>query len=389
MKCHILATTPGSSHKKVGQNMSQSGNPLARVIEEYEGKNGWKRQQTAEYLGVEARTLYRWMNPKTALTDTRELRRIALLLGVEPERLISGAFMMPLSPSDVDKTIVAVWNLIKDSKYHEARTTAERLVTELTTSITSEDDALIPLLAKARQCAGHVASENARTTMLQAAIHHYHEMEVLSRTLHDDTLINIALTYQGDMYRRQGNVREAIPYLEAARDTTPGADPSARGNGLQLLGRAYLQSGNRDGFYTAMAEATDLLGAVNPITDITNGFYCAGTVYEEYARSYSTLGDPQTSLDYLDKAEKALPMQGHWETMLKTARAMVLVRSGDLRTGMPVALEASQMCIKRGDLRHLERMVNLQRYIDRMSREFVNAGAELRDMISGDTEYTG
>jgi hypothetical protein len=138
-----------------------------------------------------------------------------------------------------------------------------------------------------------------------------------------------------------------------------------------------------------MAEATDLLGDIDPATDITNGFYCPGTVYEEYARSYSTLGEPQTAMDYLDKAEKALPMQGHWETMLKTARAMVLVRSGDLRNGMPIALEASQLCLRRGDLRHLERMVNLQRYIDRMSREFVNAGAELRDMISGDTEYTG
>jgi tetratricopeptide (TPR) repeat protein len=329
------------------------------------------------------------MNPKTPLTDTRELRRIALLLGIEPERLISGAFTIPFSPSDVDKTILAVWGLIKDSKYYEARKTSERLVTELTTSVTSNDDPLIPLLARARQCAGHVASENARTTKLQAAIHHYHEMEVLARKLKDDTLINIALTYQGDMYRRQGNVRESIPYLETARDTTPGADPSARGNGLQLLGRAYLQAGNKQGFYTSMAEATNLLGEINPATDITNGFYCAGTVYEEYARSYSTLGESQKAMDHLDKAEKALPMQGHWETMLKTARAMVLVRSGDLHNGMPMALEASQLCIKRGDLRHLERMVNLQRWVDRSAREFVNAGAELRDVINGDTEYTG
>src|SRR5216683_2667760 len=179
----------------------QNENPLARVIEEYEGRNGWKRQQTAEYLGVEARTLYRWMNPKTALTDTRELRRIALLLGVEPERLILGAFTIPLSPSDVDKTILAVWGLIKDAKYYEAQKTAERLVTELTTSITSESDSLLPLLAKARQCAGHVTSQMARTINLQTPIYHYHEMEVLARMLKDATLINIALTYQGDMYR--------------------------------------------------------------------------------------------------------------------------------------------------------------------------------------------
>jgi tetratricopeptide (TPR) repeat protein len=343
----------------------------------------------AEYLGVETRTLYRWLNPRTPLTDTRELRRIALLLGVEPERLIAGAFSIPLTAGDVDKTITAVWGLIKASRYREARQTAERLVLELKTSITSEDDPLIPLLAKARQCAGHVASENARTTMLQEAIHHYHEMEILARILDDDTLVNIALTYQGDMYRRQGNVREAITFLEAARDSTPDADPSARGNAMQLLGRAYLQAGDEQGFHAAMGEATSLLGELNQETDVTSGFYCAGTVYEEYARSYSTLGRPQEAMNYLDKAEAALPMRGHWETMLKTARAMVLVRSGDLTNGMPLALEASRMCIQRGDLRHLERMVNLQRWIDRSARAFVNAGAELRDVIAGETEYTG
>lgn len=52
---------------------------------------------------------------------------------------------------------------------------------------------------------------------------------------------------------------------------------------------------------------------------------------------------------------------------------------------MPIALEVSQLCIRHGDLRHLECMVNLQRCIDRTSREFVNAGAELRDVINGDT----
>ena len=308
---------------------------------------------------------------------------------VEPERLITGAFSIPLTVGDVDKTIAAVWGLIKASRYHEARQTAERLILELKTSITSENDPLLPLLARARQCAGHMASNSSRTTMLNEAIHHYHEMEVVARMLNDDTLINVALTYQGDMYRRQGNVREAIPYLEAARDTTPEADSSARGNGLQLLGRAYLQVKNMQGFYSAMAEATDLLGNLDPATDITSGFYCPGTVYEEYARSYSVLGEPHKALDYLDKAEKELPMQGHWEDMLKTARAMVLVRNGDLRNGLPIALEASQLCIKRGDLRLLERMVNLQQWIDRSAREFVNAGAELRNVINRDAEYMG
>ena len=62
--------------------------------------------------------------------------------------------------------------------------------------------------------------------------------------------------------------------------------------------------------------------------------------------------------------------------ILKTARAMVLVRGGDMRNGLPLAMEAAQLCYKPGDMRHLERMFNLQRYLDHMSRD-------------GPTEYTG
>lgn len=364
--------------------------PLARAIEEYEGRHGWKRQQTAEYLGVDTRTLYRWMNSRTAQTDIRELRRIALLLGVDPETFVVQSLAIPHSPEEIEKTIAAVWGLIKESRYYEARATIERLIDVLTQYITSEDHPLLPFLAKARQAAGHVTSAMARTNALQTPIYHYHEMEELARLIHDDTLLNLALTYQGDMLRRQGDPSAGLPFLEAAKDTTPAADPSARGNAIQLLGRAQLQTGNKAGFLSSMSEALDLVEAIDPEKDITYGFYCAGTVYEEYARSYAIIGEHQKAMDALDKAEKELPMSlGHWQTLLKTARAMVLVRGGDLTNGLPLAIEAAQLCYQLGDFRHLERMFNLQHYLDRMSQDFVNASANLRYVLNGPTEYFG
>jgi len=61
---------------------------------------------------------------------------------------------------------------------------------------------------------------NARTSEVPLAIHYYHEMESVARIIHDQTLLNIALTYQGDMYRRLSDLSKAITYLEAARDTS-------------------------------------------------------------------------------------------------------------------------------------------------------------------------
>ncbi len=103
-----------------------------------------------------------------------------------------------------------------------------------------EEHNLFCALAHAYQAAGYVISMNAKTSEVPLAIHHYHQMESVARIMNDQTLLNIALAYQGDMYRRLGDISKAIVFLEAARDTTPQANQAARGNGLQLLGRANI-----------------------------------------------------------------------------------------------------------------------------------------------------
>lgn len=61
----------------------------------------------------------------------------------------------------------------------------------------------------------------------------------------------------------------------------------------------------------------------------------------------------------------------------------------DLTNRLPLAIEAAQLCYQLGGFRHLERMFNLQHYLDRMSQDFVNASANLRDVLNGPTEYFG
>jgi len=150
-----------------------------------------------------------------------------------------------------------------------------------------------------------------------------------------------------------------------------------------------LQSNNVEGFESSLSEAKDLTYAVDPTTDITSGFYCLGTVYEEYARSYATLERPNEAMEYIDLAEKNLPATGHWQTLLMTARAMTLVHSGDIANGTQLAVEAAQLCYKQGDYRHLERIYSIQAYLDQVTRRFGNASALVRDALHGPVEYTG
>jgi tetratricopeptide (TPR) repeat protein len=92
----------------------------------------------------------------------------------------------------------------------------EKLVRDLRAQIKTEDHRMLASFARALHAAGYVASMKAKTSEVTLAINHYHELESVAGIINDSTLLNTALTYQGDMYRRLGDVQKAITYLEAA-----------------------------------------------------------------------------------------------------------------------------------------------------------------------------
>ncbi len=326
----------------------------------------------------------RWKNGEDALTDVQELKRIAELLGVEPERLgIVSSVYIPLSLEQIDKALAHVWTLVAKARNYEARVSGEKLIHDLRAQITKEDNELLLRLARAHHVTGYVTSLNTHSNEVYKAVEHFEQMESIARILHDDTSINLALTYQGDMLRREGDIDEAVKRLEAARDTTPLADVAARGNGIQLLGRAYVQKRDVDGFERALAEAEQLVDKIDPEQSSTNGLYCRGTVLEEYGRSYGTIGQMQKSLEYLDEAEKELPPTMRWKILLITSRTVTLVRGGEYREGGELAIESAQLCRAYGNIRCLERVYGVQRYLERLSRETARLSGDIREALDG------
>jgi tetratricopeptide (TPR) repeat protein len=161
------------------------------------------------------------------------------------------------------------------------------------------------------------------------------------------------------------------------------AGAAARGNSIQLLGRAYIQRRDIDGFERALAESERLVEEINPEESSTNGLYCLGTVYEEYGRSYGTLGQMPKALDYLNKAEKELLPSTRWEILLMTSRAVTLVRGGEYKAGGELAIESAQMCRAHGNIRCLERVYGIQRYLERLSREMARISGEIQGSLDG------
>lgn len=368
--------------------MQKHKSPLTQILKEYRDKYDIKQEQLASELSIDVRTLRRYENGESILSDIHELRRIANILGIDTERL--GILPVLSTPEEVDLAIERAWKLIKLARYYEANVLVERMVHDIAGLVKTEDSIFLRRLAYAHHLAGYVKSQVTRANETQVPFAHYQEMEQIARTLNDQTLLNIALTYEGDMLQRGGNVRQGILYLEAARDTTPLADISSRGNAIQLLGRAYFKAKRLADFERAMEEARELAHQLDrPETTSAKGQYNVGTVLEEYGRSYGLIGQTDRAMGYLNEAEQYFTAFNYQNRniLLKTATAMTLVYGGEIREGVKVAIESIELCRRHGNIRLLDRIYGVQKYIDRLSREMGTISGELREALDGPIEF--
>ncbi len=71
---------------------------------------------------------------------------------------------------------------------------------------------------------------------------------------------------------------------------------------------------------------------------------------------------------------------------MKTARAMTLVRGGEIDSGVKLAVESTELCKRHGTIRLLDRVYSIQKYLDRRSRKSGKSGAELQEVLDGPIE---
>lgn len=353
-----------------------------QFLKSYREKRGLTQEQLACDLNMEPRTLRAYENGERSLNNVKELHRIADRLGVEPEQLgVVGALYVPRTPEEIEEALQHAWGLVEESRLQEARAVIERLAQNLRTKITSENPALLRSLAQAYHAAGYIVSEATKASESYEAILYYKEMETIARLIKDDTLLNIALTYQGDMHRRLGNLEKATILLEAARDTTPNADSAALGNGIQLLARVYLGKGDFKSFEQAMKESEELSYSFDQGTSSTRGHYSPGTVYEEYGRSYGDLGMTDKAIEYLERAQINLPKTKFWELLITTSKAMALIKGNDMEIGVKMAIEVTEEIKRLGVLRYLDRIHLANKYLESLERKIGNVRKPLADAL--------
>lgn len=369
------------------QRKQRQPSALSQALILYRDKHRFTQEELAAVLSVEPRTLRRWENGETILTDTHDLKHIADRLGIPYEHLgIASSLYLPLSVEQLTATIARIWSLIDEGRISEAHAIAENIVREAANQLQINDLLYIRAFTHMYHAAAHATSLSVRTDEVGQAIYYYQQMEYFARRLEDNTLINVALTYLGDMYRRKNDMQRAIAILEEARDTTPGAELAAQGNVQQLLARSYVKVNRIQDFDRAIKTSEDIAYAVAEEENITGNQYHLAHVYEEYAKGYDLLGQQQKAMDYAEKAEKSQTITKSVEILLKLVRSEILIHSGDINTGEPLAVEAAIYTKEHGHLRRLERIYNLKRFLNRQVNRYGKAEASLSEALEGTLE---
>ena len=170
---------------KRGQNVAvQQPKPTpsfaGQFLKDYRKAHNLSQEQLAYDLSMEPRTLRSYENGERQLNNINELRRIADVLGIEPERLgLASSLSIPRTPEHIEEVITHVWSLVEESRLQEALTIVRRLTHNLQTRITTEDPKLLRSVARAHHAAGYVISEATRASESYDAIFQYEQMEAL------------------------------------------------------------------------------------------------------------------------------------------------------------------------------------------------------------------
>ncbi|MBV9020764.1 MAG: helix-turn-helix transcriptional regulator [Ktedonobacteraceae bacterium] len=354
---------------------------IGQVLRDYRKSYKLTQEQLAERLGVEPKTVIRWENGQP-LRNVEKLHRYADLLGVSPVAFGLQPFRQR-SPQEIDAVVAHGWELMARARYREARNTLATLLLDV--HIESDDETLLRAVGRAYHLAGHAVATNVRTDEVAQAIKYFQTMQDIAQQIDDATLLNVALTYHGDMLRRAGEISKALEYLEGARDSTPGADSLARGNNAQLLARVQVVQGNMRDFEQAMRRAEDI-AASNPSGSITIT-YSLGTVYEEWAKILAKRGKMEEALRYIHLANEHLPQGPRWELLLKVGRSEAMVYGGgELEEGLELAKEAAHLALETGNIRTLERIYGIKKYLRQQRMRFGRADDELGEMLEGQIE---
>ena len=297
---------------------------IGKRLKEERGKKSLTILQAAIQADINEKTLRNYENGK--ITKHQTLLKIAAIYEIDVRELgFIPAGKSSYSLNEARAQLARGKDQLEKSLFSNARVTSDLLIANLQQNInllpSRDQREATRLLAHAHFISGHTDTITKADFDVALARNHFEAMHKLALSINDQTSLCNALTYDGEMLRREGKFAEAEQALLAAPDHK-GVEINARGNRAQMLARLYADIHKPALFKEQIERAKDFAqqAATRQFLSSLSIPFNVFSVEEEEVRSYLINSQINKCLTLIQNAEKHMPDSPRWKTLLKITK---------------------------------------------------------------------
>jgi transcriptional regulator with XRE-family HTH domain len=358
---------------------------FGKLVKSFREQRGWSQEElatrwghTREYVSLVERGLRK-------LDKLEQINRLADILDIPSERLDAIGKGIPQRRTSAEKpaeaddillqtllepslatTKLAMLLWLADGENIPIAENLASLTLRLEDALTKRHGQFIKpaqrVLAYAQQMQGRIAFDQLRYTDANG---HFQDMLDLGEELGDANIISLAQIHRADILRKRGRYETATRMLGALRSTVGQAEDYILGVHYQILARAHSQYGYEQQFLEAIDNAENVAQNIKETIDTQYNQFNLTEVLQERAQGFTVLWQPEKALAiYLqtDKLKPFRPVRAMGSYLIIKAQAHSY--SGNMETGISLALRGIELAKGYGSRRHISRV---QGMYDRLS----------------------
>ena len=379
-------------------SLELSANAFGKLVKSFRQQRRWSQAQLANKWGHTREYVSLIERGERKLDKQEQVYHLADILGIPSERLDAVGKGVPQrrtlveKPAEADDVLLQAllepslattklsWLLwVADGQNIPVAQNLAKLSMQLEDAFTKYRGQFLrpaqKVLAYAQEMQGKIAFDQLRYTDANG---HFQEMLDLGEELEDPTIIALAQIQRADIMRKRGRYETAVRLLSALHPTVEQTEDYIRGPYYQILARAHAQYGFEQPFREAIDHAENIARNIKESLDTQYNQFNFLEVLQERAQGFTMLWRPERALAIYaetDKLKPFRPVRAMGSYLIIKAQAYAY--SGDMKTGVDLALQGINLARNYGSPRHISRV---QGMYDRLSVTALGKHARMKDL---------
>jgi transcriptional regulator with XRE-family HTH domain len=358
-------------------SLELNSNEFGKLVKSFRLQRGWSQGELADRWGHTREYISLIERGKRKLDNQQQINRLADLLEIPPERLDAIGKGIPQrrsiaeKPAEADDVLLQTllepslasvklsWLLwLADGQNIPVAESLMALSEKLEDALTKYRGHFLKpaqkVLAYTHEMQGKIAFDQLRYI---DAVGHFQEMYDLGEELKDPDIICLAQIHRADVLRKRGRYETAVNMLKALRPVATTASGFVQGIRWQILARLHYSYGYSDPFLAAIEQAEGIARDLKETIDTQYNQFNLVEVLQERAQGFTMLWKPEEALAIYPQTDKMKPFRpvremGSYAIIKAQAHAF----SGDMDTGIDLAIQGIELAKSYGSRRHISRV---------------------------------